>query len=160
MGRIRFDNEGKLIMKTLRYLLTASLVCLTSTFALAQLQVVATTEDMAALAREVGGHQINATAIAKGYQDPHFVDAKPSYLLRLRSADVLIVVGLELEVGWLPPLLTNARNSRIIPGYAGYIDASRGCDILQKPTGGVDRSLGAFTPSATLITGRIRKTAG
>src|SRR5437773_2585542 len=133
-------------MKTLRQAFIVSLICLTSTFASAQLQVVTTTEDLAALAREVGGNQISVTAIAKGYQDPHFVDAKPSYLLKLRSADLLIVVGLELEVGWLPPLLTNARNSKIIPGYAGYVDASQGCDILQKPTGVVDRSLGDVHP--------------
>jgi zinc/manganese transport system substrate-binding protein len=119
--------------------------CLVSS-AWAKLQIVATTEDMAALARAVGGDEVSITAIAKGYQDPHFVDPKPSYLLKLRSADLLIVVGLELEVGWLPPLLTNSHNSKILPGYAGYLDASQGCDILQKPTGTVDRSLGDVHP--------------
>jgi len=79
------------------------------TFALAKLQVVATTEDLAAIAREIGKDNIDVTAIARGYQDPHLWTPKPSYLLKLGRADLLIIVGLELEVGWLPPLLQNAR---------------------------------------------------
>src|SRR6266581_1740756 len=79
----------------------------------AKLQVVTTTEDLASIAREIGKDNIDVSAIAKGYQDPHFVDPKPSYLLKLGRADLLMIVGLELEVGWLPPLLQNARNSRI-----------------------------------------------
>jgi zinc/manganese transport system substrate-binding protein len=130
-------------MKKLAAILT---VCLIPTIAFAKLQVVATTEDLAAIAREIGRDQIDITAIAKGYQDPHFVDPKPSFLLRLRRADLLIVVGLELEVGWLPPLLQNARNSRILPGYSGFLDASDGCDILQKPQGTIDRSMGDVHP--------------
>ncbi|OGR93562.1 MAG: hypothetical protein A2992_05465 [Elusimicrobia bacterium RIFCSPLOWO2_01_FULL_59_12] len=131
-------------MKTIR--LTVSLMCLISSLAFAKLKIVTTTQDMAALAREVGGDRIDILPITKGYQDPHFVDAKPSYLLKLRSADLLIVVGRELEVGWLPPLLTNARNSRILPGGPGFLDASEGCDVLQKPAGQIDRSMGDIHP--------------
>src|SRR3990167_7714830 len=108
------SDHRRISMKTIR--LTVSLMCLISSLAFAKLKIVTTTQDMAALAREVGGDRIDILPITKGYQDPHFVDAKPSYLLKLRSADLLIVVGRELEVGWLPPLLTNARNSRILPG--------------------------------------------
>ena len=110
------------------------------------LNVITTTEDLAAITREVGGSHVDANAIAKGYQDPHFVDAKPSYLLKMRRADLLVAIGLELEVGWLPPLLTNARNERILPGSAGFLEASGGCDILQKPTGAIDRSMGDIHP--------------
>jgi len=111
------------------------------------LEVVTTTEDLAAIINEIGQKHVNAVSIAKGYQDPHFVDAKPSYLLKLKKADLLAVVGLELEVGWLPPLLTNARNPRILPGSAGFMDSSEGCDILQKPVGAIDRSMGDIHPS-------------
>src|SRR5262249_21734687 len=78
-----------------------------------KLTVVTATTDMAALAQEVGGDKISVESIAKGYQDPHFVEAKPSFLLRLRNADLLIVVGLQLEIGWLPPLINQSGNARI-----------------------------------------------
>jgi zinc/manganese transport system substrate-binding protein len=119
---------------------------LVSSSSYAALNVVTSTEDLAAIAREVGGSNVDVYALAKGYQDPHFIDAKPSYLLKLRKADLLSVVGLELEVGWLPPLLTNARNAKILPGAPGFIDASQGCEILQKPTGQIDRSSGDIHP--------------
>src|SRR5689334_11621216 len=109
--------------RSLCFQMLASLF-LVPAFALANVQVVTTTEDLAAIARAIGKDRVDITAIAKGYQDPHFVDPKPSYLLKLGRADLLIIVGLELEVGWLPPLLQNARNSKILPGNAGYLDAS------------------------------------
>jgi ABC-type Zn uptake system ZnuABC Zn-binding protein ZnuA len=112
----------------------------------AKLQVVTTTEDLAALVREVGGEFVDVVPIAKGYQDPHFVEAKPSYLLKLKKADLFIQVGLEMEVGWAPSLLTSARNRRILPGAPGFLDASEGCDILEKPKGQVDRSMGDVHP--------------
>ncbi|MBI4064347.1 MAG: zinc ABC transporter substrate-binding protein [Elusimicrobia bacterium] len=135
-------------MKIYRILILSlsTIYCLLSTSHAAKLNVVTTTEDMAALAREVGGDLINVETIAKGYQDPHFVDAKPSYLLKLKKADLFIQIGLELEVGWAPPLLTNARNSKILPGNPGFLEASQGCDILQKSAGVVDRSLGDVHP--------------
>src|SRR2546430_16001774 len=78
-----------------------------------KLNVVTATTDLAALAQEVGGDRISVEAIAKGYQDPHFVEAKPSFLLKLRQADLLVVVGLHIEIGWLAPLVTPSRNGRI-----------------------------------------------
>src|SRR5438046_4989947 len=96
-----------------------------------KLNVVTATTDMAALAQEVGGDRIIVESIAKGYQDPHFVEAKPSFLLKLRQADLLIVVGLQLEIGWLPPLITQSGNSRIQVGANGYLDASQFAEILE-----------------------------
>jgi len=111
-----------------------------------KLIVVTATTDMAALAAEVGGDKIDVDSIAKGYQDPHFVEAKPSFLLKLRQADLLIVVGLQLEIGWLPPLITQSGNPRIQVGAGGYLDASQFAEILDIPTGPVTRAMGDVHP--------------
>src|SRR5256714_7914254 len=111
-----------------------------------KLNVVTSTTDLAALAQEVGGDRISVEAIAKGYQDPHFVEAKPSFLLRLRQADLLIVVGLQLEIGWLPPLITQSGNSRIQVGANGYLDASQFAEILEIPQGSITRAMGDVHP--------------
>ena len=105
-------------------------------------KVVTTTEDLAALVREVAGDKVVVDAIAKGYQDPHFVEAKPSFILKLHDADLLVVIGRELEIGWLPPLLTQSRNAKIQVGAAGYLDASTGVRILEVPTGQITRAMG------------------
>src|SRR5215470_2218596 len=111
-----------------------------------KLIVVTATTDMAALAAEVGGDKIDVDSIAKGYQDPHFVEAKPSFLLKLRQADLLVEVGLQLEIGWLPPLITQSGNPRVQVGAAGYLDASQFAEILEKPTGEVTRAMGDVHP--------------
>ncbi|MBI3935023.1 MAG: zinc ABC transporter substrate-binding protein [Acidobacteria bacterium] len=110
------------------------------------LHVMTSTEDLASLAREVGGQHANVESIARGYQDPHYVEAKPSFLLKLQKADLLIVVGLGLESGWLPPLITQSRNSRIQVGGAGNLDASAVAVILEKPSGPVTRAMGDVHP--------------
>src|SRR5258706_15271084 len=107
-----------------------------------KLSVVTATSDLASLASEVGGDRIDVQSIAKGYQDPHFVEAKPSFLLMLRRADLLIVVGLQLEIGWLPPLINQSGNPKIQPAGAGYLDASQFAEILEKPSGLVSRAQG------------------
>ncbi len=112
----------------------------------AGLKVVTTTQDLENIVREVGGDKVAVESLAKGYQDPHFVDAKPSFVLKLSDADLLIVAGLELEIGYLPPLIDQSRNARIHPGNPGYLDASTGCDILQRPTGQVTRAMGDVHP--------------
>ena len=112
-----------------------------------KLKVVTTTEDLAALAREVGGDRVEVESIARGYQDPHFVEAKPSFILKLNTADLLVLVGLQLEIGWLPPLITQSRNPRIQVGAPGYLDASRHCQILEIPTGEITRAMGDVHPS-------------
>src|SRR5882762_2197415 len=111
-----------------------------------KLNVVTTTTDLAALAQEVGGDKVNVESIAKGYQDPHFVEAKPSFLLKLRQADLLVVVGLQLEIGWLPPLITQSGNSRIQVGANGYLDASQFAEILEIPQGSITRAMGDVHP--------------
>src|SRR3989440_4838040 len=111
-----------------------------------KLKVVTSTTDMTALASEVGGDRIDVESIARGYQDPHFVEAKPSFLLKLRHADLLIVVGLELEIGWLPPLISQSTNPKIQVGAPGYFDASRFAKILEIPTGQVTRAEGDVHP--------------
>src|ERR1700738_926831 len=102
-----------------------------------KLYVVTTTEDLASIAREVGGDHITVESIAKGYQDPHFVEAKPSFILKLQKADLLVAVGRELEIGWLPPLIQQSRNSKIQVGAAGYLDPSLAAGILEIPNGNV-----------------------
>jgi len=111
-----------------------------------KLNVVATTEDLASIAREVGGDRIEVEALARGYQDPHFVEAKPSFILRLNRADLLIAVGRDLEIGWLPPLITQSRNAKIQPGADGYLDASLTVKILELPTGQLTRAMGDVHP--------------
>lgn len=111
-----------------------------------KLTVVATTEDLASIGREVGGDRISIESIARGYQDPHFVEAKPSFILKLQRADLLILVGRELEIGWLPPLIQQSRNSKVQVGAAGYLDASLGAAILDIPTGEITRAMGDVHP--------------
>ena len=127
---------------------TAVLVAAWSDVARAQgkLNVMTTTEDLASIAKEVGGERIAVESIARGYQDPHFVEAKPSFILKLQKADLLIVIGLELEIGWLPPLIQQSRNSKIQQGAAGYLDASLQASILEVPTGQVTRAMGDVHP--------------
>jgi zinc/manganese transport system substrate-binding protein len=102
--------------------------------AYAKLKVVATLPDFASLAREVGGDKIEITTLAKATEDSHFVDARPSFVVALRSADVLIDGGAELEIGWLPPLLQNARNPKIEAGKPGRVQASQGIRLMNVPT--------------------------
>src|SRR6187397_876144 len=106
-----------------------------------KLNVVATTPDLAALAREIGGDRVEVKALAKPTEDPHFVDAKPSHIVTLNRADVLIDGGAELELGWLPPLLENSRNSKIGAGAPGRVVASQGIRLIEIPTS-FDRSKG------------------
>jgi zinc/manganese transport system substrate-binding protein len=129
--------------KTLWFLLAlAAFACPAS----AKVRVVTTLQDFSSIADAVGGDRVETFALAKGYQDPHFVDAKPSFILKLSRADLLIVAGLELEIGYLPPLVDQSRNEKIHPGAAGYLDASVGCEILGKPTGQVTRAMGDVHP--------------
>jgi ABC-type Zn uptake system ZnuABC Zn-binding protein ZnuA len=108
--------------------------------------VVTTTEDLASIAREIGGDRITVESIARGYQDPHFVEAKPSFILRLQRADLLVVVGRELEIGWLPPLIQQSRNAKVQIGANGYLDASLRARILDIPQGQITRAMGDVHP--------------
>ena len=127
--------------------LVAVAVALSHPAAAAPLKVVTTTADLAALAQEIGGDKVTVIGLAKGYQDPHFVDPKPSFILEVSRANLLIVIGRELEIGWLPPLINNGRNAKIQPGAIGYLDASLNVKILEIPTGQITRAMGDVHPS-------------
>src|SRR5436189_2258145 len=118
-------------MKRIFLLLAAILTCAFS--AHAKLNVVATLPDFGSLGREIGGDKINLVVLAKPTEDPHFVDARPSFVVSLRNADVLIDGGAELELGWLPPLLQNARNPKIEIGKPGRVQASHGIRLMNVP---------------------------
>jgi ABC-type Zn uptake system ZnuABC Zn-binding protein ZnuA len=126
--------------------LAALALALAPVAAPAQLKVVTSTTDLHHIASAVGGSRIRAAHIAEGYQDPHFVEAKPSYVLQLRDADVFAFVGLDLEVGWMSLLVEGSRNSKITPGSSGYVDVSRVIPVLDVAAGPVDRSQGDVHP--------------
>ena len=132
-------------MLTRKILIVAGLVAGMCSAA-SKLNVVTSTEDLSAIGREIGGDRITIESIAKGYQDPHFVEPKPSFLLKLQKADLLAVVGLQLEIGWLPPLITQSGNSKIQTSNAGYLDMSQFCEILEIPTTQVTRAMGDVHP--------------
>jgi zinc/manganese transport system substrate-binding protein len=120
--------------KTLILYSITPLLLLPASPAHAKLNVVATLPDFGSLAREVGGDKIDVVVLAKPTEDPHFVDARPSFVVSLRNADVLIDGGAELEIGWLPPLLQNARNPKIEVGKPGRVQASQGIRLMNVPT--------------------------
>lgn len=109
-------------------------VLLIASHAQSQLKIVTTIPDLKSIAEFIGGDRVDAFSIATGYQNPHFVDPKPSYILKLSKADIFITVGLDLELGWVPALLNSARNSKIQKGGEGYIDASFNIPLLQVPS--------------------------
>jgi zinc/manganese transport system substrate-binding protein len=137
-------------LKTCLYVIAGALVavalCASDALAQGKLSVIATTEDMAAIARDVGGDRVSVEAMARGYQDPHNVEAKPSFILKLQKADLLILIGRELEIGWLPPLITQSRNAKIQVGGPGYLDASTHVKVLEIPQGQITRAMGDVHP--------------
>jgi ABC-type Zn uptake system ZnuABC Zn-binding protein ZnuA len=110
------------------------------------LNVCATVPDLGSLCEAVGGDEVQVTVFAKGTQDPHFMEAKPSYILALNKADLFLEVGLDLEIGWAPRLQETARNPRVLLGGNGFLDASRAIEPLEAPAGIVDRTLGDVHP--------------
>jgi zinc/manganese transport system substrate-binding protein len=113
----------------------------------AKLKVVTSIETFADFARIIGGDRVDVQSLSKGYTDPHFVEPKPSLVIALNRADLLVHVGLELEIGWLPPLVLGARNERIAAGAPGNLDISTEIPVLDVPTAKVDRSMGDIHPS-------------
>ena len=107
----------------------------------ARLNVVATTPDLGSIAREIGGDKIELTTLAKATEDPHFVDAKPSFIVKLNRADVLVEGGAELEIGWLPALLDQSRNTKLAPGAPTHVTCSQGVQLQEVPAT-LDRSKG------------------
>jgi zinc/manganese transport system substrate-binding protein len=132
--------------KTLTFALAAFASVAFAGAAQAQLRVVTSTTDLADIASEVGGNKVTVRHVGEGYQDPHFIEAKPSFVLQLRNADVWAFVGLDLEIGWMPLLLDGARNPKIRLGGSGYLDVSRAIPVLDLPSGNIDRSQGDVHP--------------
>ncbi len=136
-------------MRYLRSLLTLALALASSggvAPAAQGLQVVTTTTDLAAITRAVAGEHAEVASISSGKQDPHFLQAKPSFIMRARRADLWIRSGLELEVGWEGPVIDGSRNRKIRPSQVGFLDASAGILRLGVPTGKLDRSMGDVHP--------------
>ncbi|HEY8279684.1 MAG TPA: metal ABC transporter substrate-binding protein [Bdellovibrionota bacterium] len=115
--------------------------------AFAKINVVTSIPDLAALTREVGGGEVEVESIARGSQDPHFIEAKPSYMLKVSKADLLVLVGLDLEVGWMPSLIQGARNPKVRSGEKGYLELGPELDPLDVPKGKVTRAEGDVHPN-------------
>jgi ABC-type Zn uptake system ZnuABC Zn-binding protein ZnuA len=122
------------------------LALLASTPALADLKVATSLTDLASVAQFVGGNHVTATSLCRGDADPHFVPAKPSLMKAIQHADVFVSTGLELDGGWLPLVLPGSRNPKIQQGAKGFVDASEGVNVLEKPTGTVSRAEGDIHP--------------
>lgn len=113
----------------------------------APLRVCTTTPDLGSLVRAIGGDDVDVTVFAKGTEDPHFIEPRPSFMVSLSRAQLLVLNGLDLEIGWLPPLLTGSRNPAMQPGGRGHLDASRFIQPLEVPSGTIDRAAGDVHPA-------------
>ncbi len=134
-------------MKTLSIAAALALAALAPTPAGAALKVVTTVEGLASLAREVGGDRVQVTSLSRGIQDPHFVDANPTLAVKLRQADLLVDIGLDLEIGWLPPLVNQSRNPDIQPNGKRRLTAASAVTVMEVAKGPVDRSMGDLHPA-------------
>lgn len=130
----------------MKSILICILMTMSASLAQAKLNVVATTADIAALVTVVAGDSVNLSQIAKGSQDPHYIEAKPSFMVKMRDADLVITNGLSLEIGWLPTLIKGARNPNISTGSKGYLDLGLLITPIEKPTGTVTRAMGDVHP--------------
>jgi len=133
-------------MRTLRLMLVLITGLAAASPAYADLKVATSLTDLASVAQFVGGKHVSALSLCRGYEDPHFVPAKPSLMKAIQHADVFVSVGLELDAGWLPLVLPGSRNPKIQPGAKGFVDASEGIDVLEKPVGTVSRAEGDIHP--------------
>jgi ABC-type Zn uptake system ZnuABC Zn-binding protein ZnuA len=141
------SNCVLLSLRALRaFVVQAALLTALPAVAVEPLKVCATVPDLGNIASVIGGDAVTVTTFAKGTEDPHFIDAKPSFVKTLAAADVFIETGLEMEIGWSPVLLKNSRNANVQVGGRGYIDASSAITPLDKPAGPIDRSLGDVHP--------------
>src|SRR5262245_4233796 len=132
--------------RLIRPMAVLACVALAAAPARADLKVATSLTDLASVAQSVGGKHVSAQSLCRGYEDPHFVPAKPSLMKAIQKADVFVSTGLELDAGWLPLVLPGSRNPRIQPGAKGFVDASEGVNVLEKPVGTVSRAEGDIHP--------------
>ena len=130
----------------IRFMWVSMVALLPAVPAHADLKVATSLTDLASVAQFVGGKHVTAQSLCRGYEDPHFVPAKPSLMKAIQHADVFVSTGLELDSGWLPLVLPGSRNPKIQPGTKGFVDASQGVDVLEKPVGTVSRAEGDIHP--------------
>lgn len=128
----------------IKLILIFSLFLISSSWA--KLNILTTTSDLAALAAEIGGDEVSVESISKGTQDQHFIEAKPSFMLKASKADLVLAIGLELEIGWLPSIIRGARNPKILPSSNGYLEVGPTVDLLEKPNGAITRAMGDVHP--------------
>ena len=144
-----FTRTSRAVVLTSAASLAFVVLCLSAVAARADepLKVCATVPDLGSLAREIGGDQVSVTVFGKGQEDPHFIEAKPSFIKATSQADMFVELGLEMEIGYAPVLLGNSRNARVLPNSRGFVDASRVIQPLELPTGPMDRSMGDVHPA-------------
>ena len=112
----------------------------------AALKVMTTTETLKAVTQEIGGSKVDVGSFSRGSQDPHFLEAKPSFMMKTNRANLVIAIGLDLEVAWLPKVLSGARNPDVIKGKKGYLEVGPSLEVLEIPTGPVTRADGDIHP--------------
>ena len=142
----RFLCKWILYISTLLFLTLNLFPSIVHPQGLKPIQVCATVPDLGNLALEIGGDQVKITVFGKSQEDPHFIEAKPSFIKALSQADLFLQIGMELEIGYAPVLLQNARNSRVLVGAPGYVECSKVITPMEIPTGPVDRSMGDVHP--------------
>lgn len=130
----------------MKNLLLGLLTLLGTTLSAAPLKVVTSTTDLAWAVKEIGGDLVEVRSLLKGNENPHYADATPDFIRLVADAKLVVVVGLELEVGWIPKVLSRSGNAQVQPGGKGYCETAKAVHILDKPTGGVDRSMGDVHP--------------
>ena len=128
----------------IKFILIFSLFLISSSWA--KLNILTTTSDLAALAAEIGGDEVSVESISKGTQDQHFIEAKPSFMLKASKADLVLAIGLDLEIGWLPSIIRGARNPKILSSSDGYLEIGPTVDLLEKPNGAITRAMGDVHP--------------
>ena len=113
---------------------------------LPKIKVLTTTTDLQSIVEEVGGERVTVDVFCKGAQDPHFLEAKPSFILKTSKADLVVSIGLGLEIGWLPKVLAGGRNSKVMEGASGYLEVGPKVKVLEIPTGPISRAEGDVHP--------------
>lgn len=127
-------------------ILAAALICCAPSVLAAPLNVLTTTTDLKAVVAEVGGLNVTVESFCKGAQDPHFLEAKPSFMVKTSTADLVVAIGLGLEVGWLPNIVNGGRNPKVMPGQNGYLEVGSLIEVIDKPAGAVSRDQGDVHP--------------